>query len=152
MLANLSIQLLNSLKPRIATLNKTVAVPVAEDIRVRAIANSNTGRAFGDDDYERTYAPRSIKEREKGNFQVQFVDLRRKQKRIERMRVRKPINADTGAVIGWDDASHGQIFKGHHEGANKLPVRRIFPATPGSVPDEVHQLANKLTLEVLRGK
>lgn len=152
MVDSISVQLLASLEPRIKKLNPVVAVKVAEDIRERALDNTNEGRSFTNEPYDRNYRPKAKRDREKLNLQVAHVDFRRKQKRIERMRVKKPINADTGAIIGWDDAKHGEMFYGHQKGKGVLPVRRIFPESTASFPQDVHDNARKLAWGVLSGK
>ena len=151
MVDNLSKQLLDSLKPRLAKMNTDVAPVVAEDIRTRALENTNNGRAFGNDPYKKTYAPQTVKERKRGGYQTSHVDFRRKEKRIERMRVKKPINDHTGAEIGWNDASNGKLFNLHHKGEGKQPIRRIFPESPSSLPNDVHDNARNLIGELLRG-
>lgn len=148
---SLGAQMVALLERDLITLNSDVAPKVAEDIRDRALQNSRNGHAFGNDEYKKTYAPSTIVQRRRGGYQVSHVDLRRSKKRIERMQVRKPINADTGAVIKWDDANDGALFRKHHEGQGKLPTRRIFPESPASVPVDIHTKAYNLAREVLNG-
>jgi hypothetical protein len=136
------------MKPRIARLNEA-AVRVADEIEDLAKKNSESGRGFGNDRYDKKYSTEYAKRRKSKGFQVEFVDLRRSQKRIETSRVTK---REDGALIDYQ--SGGRILKYHHDGitykdaTNKM--RSIFPKELKSIPKEVFILALKEGGKVLR--
>lgn len=144
---NLAIQLAKSLMPRVAQLNTTVAPKVAMDIRNRALSNTLEGRAFGNDEYKRTYA----KTTKRKPTSKTHVDLRKDKQRIKNMNVIVQ-GARTGAVIGWKDREEERLFAWHHHGGGMLPIRRIFPTGIDQLPGDVTINAHKLVGEVLRGK
>jgi hypothetical protein len=147
MVDSLAVQLANILAPRVAELNTTVAPKVAMDIRDRALSNTREGRAFGNDEYKRTYAETT--KRIPAN--KTHVDLRKERQRIDNMDV-IVVGARTGAVIGWKDRGEERLFSWHHHGGGRLPIRRIFPTGIDQLPLEVKTNAQKLVKEALSGK
>lgn len=146
---SMAVQFDKLMKPRIAKLHEAAKV-VAEDINQKAKDNSNQGKAFGNDRYDRTYEPAYAKRRQKEGFQIQYTDLRKKQQRINTATVRRKRE---GAEIYYQNG--GRIFKFHHDGIqykngnNKM--RSIFPKEISSVPNDTNELALKEAGRVLRG-
>lgn len=144
-------QFMDIIKPRIDRLNKEVADDVATLIMDDMLENTEAGRAFGNDPYEKEYSERSVRERSSMGLQTETVELRRGNNRIETVNSKA---TNKGATISFTQG--GRIFKTHHEGLysgqNRMPVRSIFPKTPESVPKDIHDNAFELVREVLRGK
>ena len=145
---SMSDQLIASLLPRAEKLNERAAPVVAERVKDMMLENSSESRGFGNDEFKNTYSPRYVKRRAKIGIQPPGkVTLRFKDYAIETANV----SADRrGAEISFTDK--GAIFKYIHEGQGTQPVRSIFPKSNGSVPMEVHDLAQKAGQRVLNGQ
>jgi len=148
---NLGDQFNDIIQERLKGLNKNVADDIATLIMDDMLENTEAGRAFGNDPYDNEYSERSVRERRAQGLQTETVELRRGNNRIETVNSRA---TNKGATISFTQG--GRIFKTHHDGLysgqNRMPVRSIFPKTPESVPDDIHENAYELVREWLRGK
>jgi hypothetical protein len=144
---SLAIQLQKSLAPRVAKLNTEVAPKIAEQIKDRALENTRNARGFSNDPYKETYSP-NYKPVPRNKTRV---DLRRKQKRIENMKI-IAVGQRTGAVVGWSDREVELLFARHHHGVGNNPMRSIFPRSPMSIPVDIQNNIIKLVGDLLRGK
>lgn len=139
------------IEPRMKTLNRTAGELVAIEIATQMLENTEAGRGFGNDPYQKEYSQRSKRERRKLNLQTSHADLRRKNKRIETVNTS---SNDKETNIKF--SSGGRIFKLHHEGLYdgrvKMPERSIFPKSPESVPESIFKKAAVYIAEALRGK
>jgi len=148
MIPDMGTQLLESLAPRVAVLNVTAAPVVAEDIRLKMLAQSAESRGFGNDQFKNTYSPRYVKKREKmGIKPAGKVTLRFKERAIETAFVSA---RDDGAEISFQ--SKGDIFLYHQDGMGHNPVRSIFPQSPESVSPDTNDLAFSAAKVVLNGR
>lgn len=139
---------IKSQQERVKKLNEDVAPKIAEEIRVRMLNNTQTGKAFGNDEYDNLYNSQYAKR--KGTARSP-VTLRNKKKRIEKYVVTK---SNRGATIELaSDREMAVIFGYHHTGkARGGKVRSIFPKQVASVPSDVKDLSQELVWEYLSGK
>lgn len=148
---SLADQFLDKIKPRLDqnTLAGKVAQPMAERVAQRMKQNSMAGTTFPNQSYKPNYSSRRRKERKALGLQVSRVDLRAKKKRIENTQVNTVGNA---AKVTFADTGFASVFRDHHEGRNKLPVRSLFPKTPEAIPKDIFEQMKKTLTQVLRGQ
>jgi hypothetical protein len=146
-MTDLGTQLEAIITPRFDKLNVRVAGVVAEDIRNRMLDNTLNGRSFENEEYKPTYSASYVRSNPRKGGQNKPVTLRDKDFALETAKVDE---GQDGAEINF--VSKGRIFKYHHLGEGRNPIRRIFPTQVGNVPAETKSIAQIETLKVLRGK
>jgi len=133
---------------RLQKVKQEVSYVVADDISERTLENVGVGRGFADDRYDYQYQERTVKDRQRLGLQTDFVDLKRKSKRLNTMVV-SPNDAESHKIHFLQG---GDIFYKQHEGityqSGNTYMRSLFPKQPTSVPQEVHQNAEKLGAKV----
>lgn len=147
----LGAQLIDILVPRQDQVNRIASPQVAEMVRSRMLENTQSGKGFGNDEYNNIYSAQYAKRRKAG--QRSPVTLRDTKKSIEKYVVTASKRSDLGSVIELpSDPERAKIFRFHHEGtARGGKTRSVFPKQVASVPPDIRDEAQRLATGVLNG-
>lgn len=124
----LGAQFADKIKKQMIPMRKEGAKAIAEGIIAQMEENVDRGVGFdsGQDKYQRSYAPRTIRDRKKGGFQVSFADLQRANRRVKSSFVE---SQDDRATIRF--RSGGNLMFYHQWGMGNNPRRQLFPDVQG---------------------
>ena len=144
-------QLIDILVPRQDQLNRIASPQVAELVKSRMLENTQSGKAFSNDEYNNIYSAEYAKRRKAG--QRSPVTLRDTKRSIEKYVVTASSRSDLGSKIELpSDPERAKIFRFHHEGtARGGKTRSVFPKQAASVPPDIRDQAKRLATGVLNG-
>jgi hypothetical protein len=145
----LGLQMSSLLNRRFAKVNEEACVPFLHDIFERMKRNTEGGRTFPNQEskYDNKYSDRHTRARKAQGYQVGYVDLRFKNKRILDP---KPNKLADGAEIGF--AQGGDVFYSHHYGVDNMPERKIFPEEWSNVPDDIKAVLFQRVGRIMNGR
>lgn len=137
---------LNTILTRRAESFPVVAEAFTIDLSERMKQNTESGVAFGADEYDNQYTEPYARRAKGGS--ITPVTLRHLQRRIEQTRETR---TETGAEIVFQDDEGSRIFKLHHTGrARGGKVRSIWPKQVQSVPLESREIIRSGVKEALQ--
>lgn len=155
---NLGAQFAEKIKKQMIPMRKEGAKVIAEGIIEQMEENVDRGVGFDSGQYEREYAPRTIRDR-KGKYQIEHADLQRSQKRV------KTAFVSTDAVRSTISfARGGSMLFFHQWGMGNNPRRQLFPdvrgggqnskgngklSQPASMPQQIVKQAHKLGTKLM---
>lgn len=144
-------QFVQKINKQFIPMRKQGAEEIAKGIVEQMKQNVDRGVGFDPDQskYKQSYAQETIRKRRKGNYQVEFADLQRRQKRVKSAKV---FSNSIRSTISF--ARGGSIMFYHQWGLGNNPRRQLFPDVVGGGQNQPGngelQYTNSMPVQIVR--